>query len=586
MTFENRQRRVAAVLAFGLGAMLTALAGYLVYILCVSAAPLAERAAKMHHMRIPIQPVRGNILDSRMRVLAGSQEVKSVFADPKIMSDPADVAARLAPVINVRREEIFRKLTEDPESRFVWLVRRVKPEVGDAVRRLGLDGIALTTEGVRNFPNGQLAAHVLGFVGVEEQGLEGIEKLFDERLRGKPGMAYVLADRRRRPIWIEPDQFTPSEDGQHLVLTIDATIQAAAEEAVAEAVKKFSAVSATAVVLDPETGAILALANVPTYDPNRYAAFSVDARRNRALTDTFPPGSNCKPCIAAAAIEAGSVRFGQVFNCESGYWAAAKLHDAGHSYGNLTIEEVLIKSSNIGMAKVGLLMGNEKLHAGMLAFGYGRKSGVWLPAEDPGLVWPLRRWGKLSTTRCAFGQEFTATPLQMTNAFAALANGGKLLRPKILRGILDSRGQVAADLSEPEVIGQAVSAKVARHLIDKALVAVVEEGTGKAAQIPGYRVFGKTGTAQKIDPETRAVSNTRYMGSFLCGAPAHKPQVVVGVFVNEPEKSKGYYGGTVAAPAAQKILQQTLTYLAIPPTEKITEKQAAHLVRQDVRVTD
>ncbi len=654
MTLETRQRRVAAVLTFGLWAMLAALAGFLVYIGVVSAAPLAARASRQHHMRIPIQPLRGTIVDARLRVLAGSQETQSVFADPKVVADPVDAATKVAPVLGLDRDEVYRRLTEDagvryvwlrrgvtPETadavrglrlkgvaivpdgdrtsvvadaktvtnvrtaassvssvlgldarevqrqlidaagpRFVWLSRRVSRETADAVRKLDIDGLELAPEGVRHYPNGSLAAHVLGFVGGEEQGLEGLERLFNDRLAGKPGEMYVLADRKRRPIWIEPDNYVQAEDGQHLVLTIDATIQAVAEKALAETCTQFRAASGTAIVMDPKTGGILALANVPTYDPGRYGDFPVDARRNRAVTDTFPPGSSGKPFVAVKALEAGVVHFGEVIYCEEGYWAAAKLHDAGHSYGNLTFEQGLHKSSNIMMGKLGLRLGNERLHAALQAFGFGRASGVWLPGEAPGLVYPLAGWSKLSTTRVPFGQEYAVTPLQLVTAFAAFANGGKLMRPKILRSVLDSRGRVAVDLSEPEVVGQAMSPEAARQMIDKVLLGVVEEGTGKKGAIPGYQVFGKTGTAQKIDPGTRAVSHSRYLGTFLSGAPARDPRAVVLVAVNEPDKAIGYYGGTVAAPAAAKILEKTLTYLGVPPTEAVRDAGDARLVQQ------
>lgn len=655
MNPETRQRRVALTLTVGLWAMLAALAGFLVYIGVTSADPLAARAARQHHMRIPIQPQRGNIVDARLRVLAGSQEAKSIFADPKVVTDPTDAATRVAPVLGLDRDEVYRQLTEDagvryvwlrrgvsPEmaeearglrlrgvsvvpdgertsiladaklitnvagtasrvsallgidaaevrgqliaaagSRFVWLKRRVSAETAEAVSRLDIDGIEMAPEGVRHYPNGSLAAHVLGCVGVEEQGLEGLERLFDQRLGGRAGEMYVLADRKRRPIWIEPDNYLPAEDGQHLVLTIDATIQAAAETALAATCAKFRAASGTAIVMDPRTGSLLALANVPTYDPGRYGAVPVDARRNRAVTDTFPPGSSGKPFAAAKALEAGVVHFGEVIYCEDGYWAAARLHDAGHSYGNLTFEQGLQKSSNIMLGKLGLRLGNARLHEALVAFGFGRASGVWLPGEAPGLVFPLAKWTRLSTTRVPFGQEYAVTPLQLVTAFAAFANGGRLVRPKIVRAVLDSRGREVVDLSQPEVLGQAMPPDVARRMIDRALVGVVEEGTGKQGRIPGYRVFGKTGTAQKVDPGG-GISHSRYVGTFLTGAPAQDPRAVVLVVVDEPDKSIGYYGGTVAAPAAAAILEKTLTYLGVPRTEPIRETSGARLVQQDV----
>ena len=590
MTPSTYQRRIAIILTTALAVMLAALAGHLLYIQMESADVLAARAEKQQHMRIPIRPVRGNILDSRLRVLGGSCEIHSIFADPKVVRDPSAAATRVGRLLGMDPNEILSLLTHDPKSRFVWIKRRVSVETGEAIHRLNIPGIATVAEGTRFYPNAALAAHILGCVGIEEQGLDGLEKLFDDRLRGREGEAYVLADRSRRPIWTDADHFTPAEDGHHLVLTIDATIQGAAEQAVTEACAKYRAKSGSVVVVDPQTGAILAMANWPTYDPNRYNAYPVDSRRNRCITDTFPPGSSCKPFFACAALEAGVVHFGEVLFCENGFWAAAKMHDAGHSYGNLTFEEILVRSSNIGMAKLGTRLGNEREHECLAAFGFGHKTGVWLPGESAGVVFSLKRWTSLSTTRIPIGQEFAATPLQMAMAFSAIANRGKLLRPKILRGVLDNRGQVAVDLSEPEPVGQAIDVKTAREIINRALVGVVEDehGTGKSCRIPGYKVFAKTGTAQKIDPETKTVSKTRYMSAFLAGAPAENPQVVVCVMINEPDKSIGYYGGTVAGPVAKKILEQALPYLGIPPSESVTEQDSARLVSHDtnIRTTD
>jgi len=583
VTPQPRQRRVAAILTAGLSLLLAALAAFLVYIYAASSEPLAARASRQHHMCIPIRPLRGNIVDARLRVLAGSRAIQSVFADPKVVKDAATAATRVAPVLGLERDDVYRQLAEDPDERFVWLKRRVSAETADAVRGLKLRGIALTTEGVRHYPNGSLAAHVIGFVGVDEQGLEGLERVFDARLRGRPGRAYVLADCRRRPIWMQPDDFVPAEDGQHLVLTIDAVVQAAAERAIADAVRTYRAKSATAIVMDPMSGAIWAMANVPTFDPARYDAYPKDAWRNRAVTDMFPPGSSGKPFAAAAAKEAGVVRFGEVIYCENGYWPAANLHDAGHAYGNLTFEEGIQKSSNIMMGKLGLRLGNERLHDALVAFGFGRKTGVWLPGEAPGLVFPTRRWTRLSTTRVPFGQEYLVTPLQLITAFAAFANGGRIMRPKILRGVLDSCGRAVADLSEPEVVGRAISETTAREMIDRALVGVVENGTGKRCRIPGYKVFGKTGTAQKIDPDTKRISHTRYVAAFLGGAPAKDPRVVALVMVDEPDKSLGYYGGTVAAPAVKQILEQTLAYLGIAPSEITAERREVYLAGQTAR---
>ena len=257
--------------------------------------------------------------------------------------------------------------------------------------------------------------------------------------------------------------------------------------------------------------------------------------------------------------------------------------DAGHAYGNLTFEEGIQKSSNIMMGKIGVRLGNERLHDALVAFGFGRKTGIWLPGEAPGRVFPTRRWTRLSTTRVPFGQEYMVTPLQLITAFAAFANGGRIMRPKILRGVLDNRGRAAVDLSKPEVVGRAMSEETARQMLGRALVGVVENGTGKRCRITGYKVFGKTGTSQKIDPDTKRISHTLYVGTFLGGAPAEDPKVVALVMVNEPDKSLGYYGGTVAAPAAKQILQQTLTYLGIPPSEPVSGRRETYLAGQTVR---
>jgi cell division protein FtsI (penicillin-binding protein 3) len=572
---------VAQVLVVGLVAMLTSLGGYLLYIQIYSSEALTNRAVLQSHMRIPIPPAPGNILDREMRVLAMSVDTKSVFADPGAISDPSDVAARVGPLLGLEPEEVYKKLTDPtkPNNRFVWLARRVEPETSSAIQRLNIEGVGMTTEYVRHYPQNMLAAPVLGFVGGDGEGLEGLELLFNERLRGKAGESYVRVDRRRRPMWTESDQFVPAEDGQSLVLTLDATIQAEAEEALADACEGHGAVDACAIVMEPSTGNILAMASFPTFDPNHYASYPVSARRNINITDAFPPGSSCKPFIGMLALEAHVIHFGEVLYCEDGYWGAAKLHDAGHHFGNLTFEEGMMHSSNVYFAKVGLRIGNDRLHDGLVKFGFGHKTGVWLPGEGTGVVWPTSKWkGILSPTRVAIGQEFSTTPLQEITAFAAIANGGKLMRPKIVRGVLDSHGKVVADLSEPEVVDAHVcDPKMAHDLITKALVRVVTEGTGKNCQIDGYDVFGKTGTAQLLEPGTHKVSSSHHAGSFLAGLPAEKPRVVVLVVVNEP-KSGGYYGGTVAAPAAKTILELTASYLGIPPTETVTPKSGTHLV--------
>lgn len=584
MTSEQYQRRTARALVISLGAMLAALAAYLAYIEVFSSSALQALAAHQQSMRMPLEPRRGSIFDKDLRQLVGTIEVPTIFVDPQAVRDPSEVAAALAPLLKENPDELYRMLVEkqaeDPPCRFVcpksW--HRVSPETAQAIRRLDLHGVGTFNEGMRIYPNGSLAAHVVGFVGGDQTGLAGIELIFNPRLAGKRGEAYIIADRQRRPLWTDPEHFTPAEDGQSIVLTIDATIQAATEEAIDEAWKKFKAVSVVGIVMDPKTGNILAMANVPTYDPNHYQDFPPASLRNRAVSDPQPPGSSCKPFFAGWAVQEGIARYDEVFFAENGYWPAAKMHDT-HAHGSITLAQGLILSSNIVLAKLGVRLGNEREMEVLQAFGFGHKTGIWLPGESNGVVHPLPTWTSLSTTRMPIGQEFTATPIQLITAFAAIANQGKMMRPRIVRGVLDTRGESALDPVEPEVIGQPLTAKGARELIDRALIGVVEEGTAKSARIPGYTLFAKTGTSQKIDPETRSVSKTRYMGALLCGAPADDPKVVVLVMVDEPDRSLGYYGAAVAGPAVKKIMEQTLPYLGVA-SKDVSGTSGVRLVEQ------
>ncbi len=566
MSVPRRQQRVALCLTVGLGAALAALAGRLIYIHATSGPALEERATRRHYSYRPLTAMRGYILDAQRRILAGSVEVQSVFADPAVMEDLGEAARDAAPVLGMKRDALYRLLTPEEPTSFIWLARRPPPTLAEDVRKLKIYGLGLAPEGQRRYPHGSLAAHVIGCVGIDEQGVEGLERLYNERLAGRPGVIYALADRSRRPMWTARDQLTLPRDGQHLVLTIDAAIQAVTEAALAEAVQAFRAEAASAIIMDPRTGAILAMANVPTFDPARFQDVPAKVRRNRALSDPSPPGSTAKPFIAAMALDRGKVRLGETFHCENGYWAEHRLRDAGHRYGPLTFEMVVAKSSNIGMAKIGVRLGNQALHETLSGFGFGRQTGVGLPLEDAGLVRPVSAWTRYSTTRVSFGQEFLATPLQLVTAFAALANDGRLMRPRILRGVLNSRGEVVENMEVPEVVAQVVRPETARTMVRDVLVRVVEEGTGKVCRIPGYRVFGKTGTAQGVDPATRAISHDYYFANFLAGAPADDPRVVVLVSVKHPDKALGYYGGTVAGPSARRILEETLAYLGVEPS--------------------
>ncbi|MDK1032338.1 MAG: penicillin-binding protein 2, partial [Planctomycetia bacterium] len=506
----------------------------------------------------------------------------SAFGDPSQIEDIWEVSRLVAPMLGVSARSVRDKLAGGVENqRFVWLKRRLPEEQAAAIRRADIRGIGLITEGLRVYPHGSLAAHVVGMVGKDCQGLEGIEFLFNARLRGHGGLRSVKADGRRRPLWAESSNGAAPggtigtqelRDGQVIVLTIDRVIQGFVEAELNKTLEKYDAKAATSIVMDPQTGEVLAMASLPTYDPNNYADYSDEARRNRAITDPYEPGSTFKVFVAGAALATGVVKMDERIFCENGLWRyrSRRIHDH-HSYGWLSFQDVVVKSSNVGMAKLGVRLGGERLRRAACAFGFGSRTGIFLPGEDPGFVqWP-HRWSYYTTTSVPFGQEITVTPLQLVTAFSVFANGGRLLRPKIILGALDSQGRAVADLSDQtDVVAQVMPSAVANAFRDDILVDVIARGTGRKCKIPGYRVFGKTGTAQKTAPpgsEQGGYSHELYVSSFIAGASAlgeTSARVVVLVVVDEPDKSKGYYGGTVAAPCVKAILEKTLAYLGVP----------------------
>lgn len=580
-TTDRRSRAALVALALAFSAAFLGLVGRLVYIQVTSAETLSRLADRQHARRHDLAPCRGAIVDTRGRPMASTVESYSLFADPRLIydesyaswrvDDPAAGASPAAVLIGraakIDPETIERTITAHADRHFVWLKRRIDRAQRDAIAAHRIPGIGFHTESRRHYPVGSLAAHVLGAVGSESQGVAGVEYLLDGRLRGSQGRRVVQVDGRRRPVWTRPADFAPAADGQLLVMTIDLTVQMFAEEALSEACTEFSAKGGSAVVMDPMTGEVLAMANWPRVEPGNYLEVDPYARRNRVLTDPYEPGSTFKCFIAAAALDAGTVRAGETIFCHNGVYRIGRrtLRDV-HGYGELPFEDVVIKSSNIGMGIIGTRMGRDALHEAMRRFGFGRKTGVLLPGEHPGVVYPLSRWSTLSVTSVPMGYEVMVTPLQVVTAFSAIANGGVLLAPRVISRAYYPDGTVAADLSEPIVVRRVLRRQTADFMRTRVLRGVVERGTGRRAAIEGYRVFGKTGTAKKPDP-AGGYSDTLYMSSFIGAAPLEEPRVVVMVVIDEPDRSKAYYGGTVAAPAVRRILESTLAYLHVPPDE-------------------
>lgn len=519
---------------------------------------------------------RGNLLDRQGRVLRTTQVAKKLFVDPQSIEDYAGFAEKVGYTLGIDPVMIDRKISEGQDRQYIVLDRRLSDErlaKFSSIHRLR--GIGLDPYLVREYPVGALASNVLGFVGAEGKGLDGLERVFDKELAGIPGRMTYYRDVRHRPIWIDPGGYLPPSDGESVRLSLDVIIQEIAENELKATCKEFGALQGEIIVMAPRTGEILAMANYPSFDPNRLDPTKPDLWRNRAVTDVYEPGSTFKPFVWAAAINWNIARPNEMFNCHGGYWVSPggrHLRDA-HGYGMLSWEDVLVKSSNIGMAQVGLRMGNKKLHQAITSFGFGKSSGSGLPGEVWGIVNPLKLWNPVySPTSVPMGQEVAVTPLQMTKAFCTLSNGGLSVTPSI-------RARDAADAGRTAPIVERVVSRKAADITKATLRRVVIEGTGKLANSPHYELFGKTGTAQVPDRKSGGYLPGAYVGSFVCGAPVDDPQVVVICVIHQPDKRKGYYGGIVAAPAAKRVVEQTLLYMGVPPTQHEPDDQPK-LVRQ------
>jgi stage V sporulation protein D (sporulation-specific penicillin-binding protein) len=594
LMFANPRRTWVAVLLAGVALLLVGGAGRLVYIQHTRGDDLRGRATAQQTTRIMLPALRGEILDARGRVLAGTVRRASVFVDPVEVRDLRYAAHRLGPVLDLSADDIAGRVEEAGGTRFMWLKRRLSAEQAESFVRLkaagGLRGFELQHELERVYPQDWLAAHVLGFVGVDLRppadglpafedlrGLEGIEAAYDDLLRGQPGWKEVIVDVRRRRVGADQQDQVPAVDGAAVVLTIDATVQQIVEEELQAACEEHQPEWGTAVVIEPHSGEILAMATVPTFDPAAAIPVGLDRMttaerdelkalwRNRAITDAYEPGSIFKPVIASSAVEAGMTRLGDKFAVNG------RTHDFGyrsvsdtHVHGVLTLREVISLSSNIGMGLLGARCEMRQLHEWVTAFGFGRTTGIGLPGESAGLVNPLEVWNpRFSPQSVPIGQELAVTAVQMVTAFAPFANGGELLQPRIVRGVVRADGKTLRDNSSRLVRRRVLSTETAARFRQEALVLCVTDGTGKQAALEAYQVFGKTGTAEIAWADRAGYEPGKYVGSFIGGAPASDPRVVVLVSLYKPSRGK-YYGGTVAGPAVGQILQRTLAYLQVP----------------------
>lgn len=567
-TLARRQRWLGRVVLAGVAVVIVGLAGRLVHINTALASRLLTLAEEQQFRQRIIPARRGLIFDTQGRIVAGSKQVESVFADPALIEQPDETARAVATILGMDAGRIEDQIRNSSSPRFCWLKRRVSPAEANAIRDLDPAGIGLRAESQRTYPMGQLMAHVLGVVGLDGDGLEGLEREYDAHLRGQPGLRSTICDASRRAISGRTDRTFDPQDGGHLVLTLDAVIQQIAEEQLARQVEEFEAESGVAVVMDPATGEVLAMACQPTFDPNEFGAVPPEARRNRAVTDPVEPGSTFKPIVASAAVLHRVVALDEKIYCHRGlYKVGARLLRDTHPRGELTLEEIVTYSSNIGMGIVGMRLGNERMHQIVRAFGLGEPTNVGFPGEDPGLVMPLSRWTTYSTTSVPMGYEVLVTPLQLASAFCAIVNDGVLLRPRLVRARLSAEGDVVESFDTPVVVRRAIPAEVARYIAQKVMVNVVENGTGKPCRLSEYQVLGKSGTAKLAYRGRRGYEPGAYLGSFVAAAPAENPRVLALVMIRRPNAGRGYYGSKVAAPAVREILRASLPYRGVPGRE-------------------
>jgi cell division protein FtsI (penicillin-binding protein 3) len=559
LRFSDRpSRRIALTLVFLTSGFLC-VGGRLIALQVVEATDLSRRAERQHEKNVVLEGERGTIFDRQGRILATNVEVPSIYAIPSLIHDRGAVAPDLARVLPYDARTVLRRL--EGNKNFVWIDRKVSPAVARSIMDLGIEGIGVLNESQRFYPKRNLMGHLLGFAGMDNHGLEGVELKYDPILRGEKGWAVVERDALGHSIFQKG--LDPSR-GNDLVLTIDEVIQHIAETELDAVMEQTQAADASVIVMNPKTGEILAMAVRPEFNPNRVEFQHPDQWRNRAVTDPYEPGSTFKIITASAALEERVASPGDIFYCEEGRMAVAGGVIRDHEKeGFLTFREVIQKSSNIGMIKIAMRMKDEDLYRHIRAFGFGEKTGIDLEGEAAGTLRDPRSWSGRSLASISIGQEVAATPLQVITAVSAIANSGMLMRPYLVSAVRDADGRVIRTIG-PEERRRAVSPETAGKMMSILEGTVAKTGTGEKAAIPGYQVAGKTGTAQKIDPVTKKYSMQDTVSSFIGIVPAEDPRIVVLVVVDSP---KGVaWGGTVAAPVFKNVAEQVLRYLGVPPT--------------------
>ncbi|BBB93267.1 MAG TPA: stage V sporulation protein D [Methylomusa anaerophila] len=559
------RKRVACLFLF-ISVMMLGLIGRLLYLQCYKSTWLAESAVDQRIRDIPVEAKRGIIYDRNGRELAVSVSAESVYAIPAEIRNPEETAANLAAILALDETNLKNKLKK--RQAFIWIKRKIDADTSRQIQMLNLPGIGLTQENQRLYPNDNLAAHVLGFNGIDSQGLDGVELTFDSYLKGRPGSIVVEYDARGKEIPYATHKFAAPIDGYNLVLTIDSVIQQIAERELDRVMKETQPKAATIIALDPRDGSILALANRPDYNPNRFADYSPKLWRNVAVSNAYEPGSTFKIITTSAALGEHVVKPEERFFDPGGVEVQGRtIHCWKHGgHGSQSFIEVVENSCNVGFVNVGLRLGRDAFYSYIDSFGFGKPTGVDLPGEAKGITIDRAQAKPINLATMSIGQSIAVTPMQLVTAVAAVANDGQLLRPQIVREVRDKSGQIIRGF-QPDVVRQVIDPAIAKE-VKGILEKVVEEGTGRNAYVEGFRIAGKTGTAQKVG--AGGYLPDKYVASFAGFAPADNPQVALLVVIDEPVGL--YYGGQIAAPVFGAVMKDVLQYLKVSPISNVQNK--------------
>jgi len=547
--------------------LFTAVGARLVYLHCFLNEAILTRLLEQQQVLVPIPSPRGTIYDRNMHEIATTVTTQSLYAVPSLIESPENAAARLAPVLDIRRSELLRRITA--EKSFVWLARQLDAAIADRVRELDIEGLHFVPEPRRYYPKSTLVPHLVGITGIDGEGLEGLERLYEDTLRGEEGHIAMSRDAKGRPLIPLLDEHKEPTGGNHIVLTIDEDLQHVAQEALRRACEQYMPHRGIAIIQDPRTGEVLAVVNWPDFDPNNFRGSSAVVRRNAAFVDVFEPGSVFKIVTAVAALEQQIVEPYEQIDCHNGRlpYHGHVVRDV-HPLDKATFVDVIVHSSNIGTIEVAGRLGPERFDEYMRRMGFGQHTGMGFPGEPRGILRPVGKWSKRSMGALPIGQEIAVTALQLAQAFSAVANDGVRMQPRIVRAILADDGSVI-EQSEPETVCTVCSPQVAR-LTTEILCGVVDNGTGTRAAVKGYRVAGKTGTGQI--PVPGGYARDRHMTVFAGFVPAEAPAFTIVVVLDSPHtKPRLDTGGRVAAPVFKDIAQDSLRIAGIEPQVAETE---------------